>query len=82
VPRNLGTAPSLVHLDTNLSRAFKIGHSKSDSSRTLTLNARAANLLNHTNVAAVSTVVSSPNFTQPIAAESARRIEFGARFAF
>jgi len=80
VPRNLGTMPTLVHLDTNLSRAFKLG--KSDTARTLTLNARAANLLNHTNVRAVSTVVSSPNFSQPVAAESARRIEFGARFAF
>ncbi len=80
VPRNLGTMPTLVHLDTSLSRAFKLG--KSDRARTLTLNARAANLLNHTNVAAVSTVASSPNFAQPVAAESARRIEFGARFTF
>jgi hypothetical protein len=80
VPRNLGTMPSLVHLDTNLSRAFKLG--KSDSARTLTLNARAANLLNHTNATAVSTIVSAPNFSQTVAAESARRIEFGARFAF
>jgi hypothetical protein len=80
VPRNLGTMPTLVHIDTNLSRAFKLG--KADTGRTLTFNARAANLLNHTNVAAVSTVVSAPNFAQPIAAESARRIEFGARFTF
>ncbi len=80
VSRNLGQMPALIHLDTNLSRAFKL--SKSDTARTLTLNARAANLLNHTNVAAVSTVVSAPNFSQPVAAESARRIEFGARFAF
>ena len=80
VPRNLGTMPALFHLDTNLSRAFKLG--KADAGRTLTLNARAANLLNHTNVAAISTVVSAPNFAQPIAAETARRIEFGVRIAF
>ncbi len=80
MPRNLGAMPALIHLDTNLSRAFKLG--KTDTARTLTLNVRAANLLNHTNVAAVSTVVSAPNFAQPIAAESARRIELGARFAF
>jgi len=80
VPRNLGTMPTLVHLDSNLSRAFKLG--KSDAGRTLTLNFRAANLLNHTNVAAVSTIVSSPDFSQPVAAESARRLELGARFAF
>jgi hypothetical protein len=80
VPRNLGTMPSLIHLDTNLSRAWKIG--KSDTARTLTLNARAANLLNHTNATAVSSVVGSPNFSDPIAAEAARRLEFGARFTF
>ena len=82
VPRNAGQMPALIHLDTNLSRAFKVGRGKSDSGRTLTLNARAANLINHTNVAAVSSVVSAPNFAQPVAAESARRIEFGARFTF
>jgi hypothetical protein len=80
LPRNIGTMPSLIHLDTNLSRAFKIG--KTDTARTLTLNARAANVLNHTNATAVSTIVSSPNFSQPVAAESARRLELGARFAF
>ena len=82
VARNIGTMPALVHLDTNLSRAFKVGRGKSDTSRTLTLNFRAANLLNHTNVAAVSTIVAAPNFTQPVAAENARRLEIGARFAF
>ena len=82
VPRNLGTMPALLHLDTNLSRAWKIGSPKSDSPRTLTLNARSANLLNHTNATAVSTIVSSPDFSQTIAAESARRLELGVRFAF
>jgi hypothetical protein len=81
VGRNLGTMPSLVHLDMNLSRAFKLGDKK-ESPRTLTMNARSANLLNHTNVTAVGTVVSSPTFTQSLAAESARRLELGARFAF
>ncbi|MGH9560568.1 MAG: TonB-dependent receptor domain-containing protein, partial [Terracidiphilus sp.] len=82
VPRNLGTMPRLVHLDTNLSRAWKIGRNRPDRPSTLTLNLRTANLLNHTNVAAVSSIVSSPVFAQPVAAESARRIELGARFAF
>ena len=81
VPRNLGTMPSLVHLDMNVSRAFKLSANK-ESPRTLTLNARSANLLNHENVTAVGTVVSSSNFTQSLAAESARRLELGARFAF
>ncbi len=82
VPRNLATMPALIHLDTNLSRAWKIGPNKSDNPRTLTLNARSANLLNHTNATAVSTIVSSPDFSQTVAAESARRLELGVRFAF
>lgn len=81
VPRDLGIMPSLLHLDTNLSRAWRIG-GRSDNARTLTLNLRSANLLNHTNATAVSSVVSSPLFGQPVAAESARRIELGARFSF
>lgn len=79
-PRNLGTMPFLLHLDMNLSRVFPLG--AKDKGRSLTLNARSANLLNHTNVTAVSTVVSSPTFSQSLAAESARRVELGARFAF
>jgi hypothetical protein len=82
VPRNLGVMPALIHLDTNLSRAWRIGPAKSDTARTLTFNARSANLLNHTNATAVSTIVSSPDFSQTIAAESARRLELGVRFAF
>ena len=82
IPRNLGAMPVLIHLDTNLSRAWKIGSPKSDHPRTLTLNARAANLLNHANATAVGTVISSPSFGQTVAAESARRLELGARFAF
>jgi hypothetical protein len=82
VPRNLGAMPALVHLDMNLSRAWKIGRNKTDNPRSLTLNARSANLLNHTNATAVSTVVSSPSFSQPVAAESGRRLELGARFTF
>ncbi len=81
VPRNLGTMPFTIHLDPNLSRRFRLWGSK-DAPRTLTLNARSANLLNHTNVTAVGTVVSSPTFSQSLAAESARRLELGARFAF
>jgi hypothetical protein len=80
VPRNLGTMPALIHLDMNLSRAFKLGGK--DTARTLTLNARAANLLNHTNVTAVGTTVSSPTFAQSLSAEAARRVELGARFTF
>ena len=82
VPRNLGTMPSLIHLDMNLSRAWKIGPQKADHPRTLTLNARSANILNHTNVTAVDSVVSSPDLGASVAAEAARRVELGARFSF
>ncbi len=43
---------------------------------------RSANLLNHTNVTTVGNVVGSPTFTQPLAAEAARRVEFGIRYTF
>ncbi len=81
-PRILGTMPGPIHLDMNLTRAFKLNPKNTDHPHTLTFNARSANLLNRTNVTAVGTVVSSPNVTKPIAAESARRIELGARFSF
>jgi len=80
VPRNLGTMPDLIHLDMNLSRAFTLN--PKDHSRTLTFNARSANLLNHTNVTAVNTVLSSGALGQPLTAEAARRVELGVRFAF
>jgi Carboxypeptidase regulatory-like domain len=82
VPRNLGTMPSLVHLDSNLSRAFRLNPHDKDHPLTLTFNARSANLLNHTNVTAVGTVVSSSTFSQPLSAETARRVELGVRFSF
>lgn len=82
VPRNLGTMPTIVHMYDNLSRVFDLGAKDKDHPRTLTLNARAVNTLNHTNVTAVGTVVSSPSLGQSLAAEAARRVELGARFAF
>lgn len=82
VPYNLGTMPGVIHLDMNLSRTFKLNPRNTDHPRTLTFNIRSANLLNHTNVTAVNSVLSSSALGQPIAAETARRIELGARFAF
>jgi hypothetical protein len=80
--RNLGTMPATMHLDMNLSRAWKIGRHHPDSPYTVTLNVRSANLLNHTNPTAVDSIVSSPAFSQTVAAEPARRVELGVRFAF
>ena len=82
VPRNLGTMPGLVHLDMNLSRALTLNPADKDHPRTITLNARSFNLLNHTNVTAVNTILSSGALGQPVAAETARRLELGARFTF
>jgi hypothetical protein len=82
--RNVGTMPALIHLDSNLSRTFEF-HSHglaADRHQSVTLNARSANLLNHTNVTTVGNVVGSPTFTQPLAAEAARRVEFGIRYTF
>ena len=82
VPRNLGTMPATMHLDTDLSRAFILNPKDKDHPRTLTFNARSANLINHTNVTAVNTVLSSGIIGQPLTAEAARRIELGVRFSF
>lgn len=82
VPRNLGVMPARIHLDANLSRMFTLNPSNKDHPRTLTFNVRSANLLNHTNVTTVGTVVSSSTFSRPLSAETARRLELGVRFAF
>jgi hypothetical protein len=82
VPRNLGTMPAQVHLDANLSRDFLLNPRDKDHPRTFTINARSTNLLNHTNVTAVNTILSSGAIGQPISAEVARRIEVGGRFTF
>jgi hypothetical protein len=74
--------PARIHLDSNLSRAFELNPRDKDHPRTLTFNARSANLINHTNVTAVGTIVSSSTFGQSLSAETARRVELGARFTF
>jgi hypothetical protein len=73
--------PGIVHLDTDLSRSFTLPGSK-ENPRTLKFNARSANLLNHTNVTAVNTILSSGAVGRPVSADTARRIELGVRFAF
>jgi hypothetical protein len=82
VPYNLGTMPRTVHLDANLSRVIALNPRDKDHPRTITINARSANLLNHTNVTAVNSVLSSSALGAPVAAEAARRLELGARFSF
>lgn len=82
VPYNLGTMPRTMHLDANLTRTIPLNPRDKDHPRTITFNARSANLLNHTNVTAVNSVLSSSALGAPIAAETARRLELGARFSF
>ena len=82
VPYNLGTMPSVIHLDANMSRSFILNPKNKDRPLALTFNARSANVLNHTNVTAVNTVLSSSNIGQAIAAETARRLDLGVRFSF
>lgn len=82
VPRNLGTMPGLVHVDANLSRVFTLNPGDKEHPRTLTFNARSTNLLNHANVTAVNTILSSGAIGRSVTAETARRLEVGVRFAF
>jgi hypothetical protein len=82
VPRNLGTMPARIHLDMNLSREFALNPRDKDHSRTFRFDARSTNLLNHANVTAVNTILSSGAVGQPISAETARRLELGVRFTF
>jgi hypothetical protein len=82
VPRNVGTMPTTLHLDINLSRIVTLNPRDKDHPRSLTFNARSANLVNHTNVTGVNTILSSSTLGQPLTAEAARRVELGVRFAF
>jgi hypothetical protein len=82
VPRNLGTMPTVLHLDGNLSRSFALKPKDKDHARTLTFNVRSANLVNHTDITGVNTVLSSSAIGTPITAETARRVELGIRLAF
>jgi hypothetical protein len=82
VPRNLGTMPTTLHLDENLSRVFTLNPKDKDHPRTLTFNVRSTNLINHTNVTTVNTVLSSSTLGQSLTAETARRVELGVRFSF
>jgi len=83
VPYNVGTMPGwMINLDPNLRRTFVLNPRDKDHPKTLSLNVRSANVLNHTNVTTVNTVLSSGTVGQPIAAGPARRLELGARFDF
>ena len=83
MPRNTGTMPYRVNLDTNVSRSFVLTpHAAKEQVKTLSVNVRSANVLNHTNVTGVGGVLGSPLFGQPYAANTGRRVEIGARYSF
>jgi hypothetical protein len=82
VPYNAGTMRGVINLDPNLRRTFVLNPKDKDHPKALSLNFRSANVLNHTNVNTVNTVLSSGAVGQPVAADPARRLELGARFEF
>jgi hypothetical protein len=83
VPRNTGTMPFRIYLDGNVSRVFTLTpHAKKDQMQTLSVNIRAANVLNHVNVRGVGGVLGSPLFGQAYTADTGRRVEIGARYSF
>jgi hypothetical protein len=82
IGRNAGTLPWNVHLDTNLSRTFKLPHTSGKEGQLLAVNLRSTNLLNHNNVLAVGGVLGSPLFGQAYQSDPGRRVEAGLRWSF
>lgn len=84
LPRNAGTNPGVATVDLNLSRTFSFGKKANpeESRYKLALNVRASNVLNHANLLAMNGILTSPLFGRPLAANPARRVEFGARLNF
>lgn len=83
VPNNIGTMPGwVIHLAPNIRRVFVLNPKDKDRPLRLTFNARGSNILNHTNVTSVNTILSSGTVGKPNAAEPARRVELSLRFEF
>jgi len=82
IGRNAGTLPWNVHLDSNLSRSFTLPHVAGKEGRSLAVNLRSTNLLNHNDVLAVGGVLGSPLFGQAYQSDPGRRIEAGLRYSF
>jgi len=82
IGRNAGTLPWNVHLDMNMSRSFNLTHPASGDAKSLAVNVRSTNVLNHNNATAVGGVLGSPLFGVPYAADPGRRIEAGLRYSF
>jgi hypothetical protein len=81
VPRNSLLMSGYSSLDLRASRDLKIG-GPTAAARTLTLAVDAFNLLNEVNYSSFVGTVGSPLFGQPVAALSARQLQFSARIKF
>ena len=83
IRRNLGVMPWKVYLQANLQRSFPIGRApKNKGSKALIVNLRSSNLINHTNVLQVGSILGSLQFGAPVSADAGRRIEGGVRYTF
>jgi hypothetical protein len=81
--RNVASLPWSYHVDGNIQRVFALTRNpKADHQQTLTANVRSSNLLNHTNVTSEGSVLGSPLFLVPYAADNGRRVEGGIRYNF
>jgi hypothetical protein len=81
--RDKGNLPWTFQLDTNLERTFNLTRNlKAEHQQTLTVNLRTSNVLNRLNVTSVGSVLGSPLFGIPYAADNGRRIEAGLRYSF
>ena len=82
-PRNKGVLPWQFYLDANLQRAFTLTRNpKAEHQQVVTVNLRSSNVLNHTNVTQVGSVLGSPLFGVPYQADNGRRVEAGVRYSF
>jgi trimeric autotransporter adhesin len=75
--RNLIIGPGSRQLDAQFSRDIRLG-----STRVLSVNLNASNLLNLVNYAAIDTVVNSPTFGQVLSVRPMRSMQLGLRFRF
>jgi hypothetical protein len=83
LPRDVGRMPWTIYMNSNVQRAFALTRdANATHPQTLTINVRAANTLNHTNVTQVGGVLGSPLFNVPYQADNGRRIEAGVRYSF
>jgi hypothetical protein len=92
IPRNFGRGPGYVYLDLNFAKTFGFGGRDQGSSNNngkqgdarfkLTLGANIRNILNQTNLAGLSGVLSSPRFGTANRALTARRVALTLNLSF